>query len=381
MSSFALAQVSAVTRSSMRVAIIHNHPIHYKELLFRALAAKGLDFEVLYTAKSSVERRDPPGLVRPYAHRFGHSGNYEETNPVKVAHYVWKSLDQIDPDVLIISGYYDPAAWTAWTWALAHQRVRLLWAESNYFDYPRKFYKELPKRIFVRRCHYAHVYGTSNREYLQRLGMDPGRIRIKRAVLDVNRFTPDPSVKKTGPLRLLYVGRFEDMKNLPRLLKAFSSVDQDPANPRLELALVGYGRLEAELKSLAATLPNSSLIRFLGSRTNDQTVDEYRAADCFILPSTREAWGLVALEAMCCGLPVIISERCGCAKDVVQPETGWCFDPFDASDLTAKLEQVSRTPRSRLAEMGAAGRRLAGSYSPESCAEVILDTLLQARAQ
>jgi glycosyltransferase involved in cell wall biosynthesis len=207
--------------------------------------------------------------------------------------------------------------------------------------------------------------------------MSSERISIKRAVLDVTKFGPSEDGNKSsdGPKTLLYVGRLEDMKNLPTLFRAFSKVQQSIELPRMKLVVVGYGRLESELKQLAGDLPNGGLIEFRGALKNSQTVTEYRKADVFILPSTREAWGLVALEAMCCELPVIVSERCGCARDLVNPKTGWQFDPFREQDLVSLLEQVSHMDRETLRKMGKSGRQVAVTYSPEHCASIILRTV------
>jgi 1,2-diacylglycerol 3-alpha-glucosyltransferase len=362
--------------AAVDVVIIHNHPIHYKELLFSSLADKQLSLHVLFTAARSRDRHDLAQWRRNYAHSFGSMGNYEEVGVFQTAGYVWTSLSRLNPRVVIISGYYDIAAWTAWCWAVLHGRTKVLWAESNQFDHPRIFFRELPKKLFVRLCELAHVYGTTNREYLIALGMHPERIFIKRAVLDVEQFEPPRSPRRHTTKTLLYVGRFEDMKNLPALLRAFSSIPQDFERPRLKLALVGYGSLERELKELAANLPARNLIEFRGARNNRETVAEYHGADIFILPSTREAWGLVALEAMCCGLPVIISNRCGCARDLVTSETGWSFDPFNEAELADLLNRVSWCWPEELERMGESGRRLGVSYSPTNCADVVLSTVV-----
>lgn len=377
MNAFAQALVDTRTaRRRSRVAIVHNHPIHYKELLFRALAERDLDFTVLFTARSSKERLDPKQIERPYKHCFGSEGHYEDVSASRTVRFVWKTLQDLQPDTVIISGYYDAAAWAAWSWAMVRGRTRILWAESNHFDYARHWWKELPKKIFVKGCYLAHVYGTSNREYIEKLGMPRERIHIKRAVLDVAQFhPPPPGTQKSGPKTLLFVGRYEEQKNLHRLIRAFCRVSQSGEDPRMRLALVGYGSLDDELTRLASSLPNGHLVEFRGPKANADTVQDYRAADLFILPSTREAWGLVALEAMCCGLPVLISNRCGCARDLVTEATGWSFDPFNDDDLTTLLNQASWLDRDRLREMGVAARDIGASYSASSCAAIIQKTI------
>jgi len=358
--------------------VIHNHPIHYKHLLFKALAKTGLDFEVLFTGAFSRDRLEAPlPEANEYRYRVGSSGAYESVPARLAASFVWRSLGQLQPQTVIISGYYDVAGWTAWTWARVHGAKRILWAESNEFDHPRHFIKELPKRLFVKNCDLAHVYGTSNAAYVEKLGMARNRIYIKRAVADTSRFLQNEELKKpsTGPRELLYVGRFVKEKNLELLLRALGALEQDRSCPDLVLSLVGYGPVESDLRMLAKELGLENVVRFRGKALQTQLPEIYREADAFILPSTYEPWGLVANEAMLCGLPVLLSTQCGCTQDLVKPDTGWSFSPWDENALLRLLEVVVSTPCEHLRQMGRVARELAAEYSPENCADVVFRTV------
>ena len=360
------------------VAIIHNHPIHYKHLLFCELAKQGLDFEVLFTGASSGNRIERPLPKNgEYHYRLGWDGPYEGAPAIHTARFVWRTLCELRPRAVIISGYYDVAAWTAWLWARRHKAGTILWAESNEFDYPRRAWRELPKKVFVSRCDLAHVYGESNLEYVRKLGMAPDRVFIKRAVADTERFLTDGGAESPKPRYkvLLYVGRFSPEKNLACLLRAFRGVQQDPENPRMVLDLVGYGPLEDELRGLAKALGISPLVRFRGKFPQAELPAIYRSADAFILPSLREAWGLVVNEAMLSGLPVLVSTQCGCASDLARPETGWRFSPWDEAGLTGLLKEIAEAPREALAEKGRAARKLAADYSPRNCAVIVTETV------
>jgi glycosyltransferase involved in cell wall biosynthesis len=91
----------------------------------------------------------------------------------------------------------------------------------------------------------------------------------------------------------------------------------------------------------------------------------YAGAGCFVHASTTEQWGLVVNEAMACGLPVIVSQRCGCAMDLVQEGVnGFRFDPRDTGQLEALLTKVSGAgfPHGEFAE---ASRRIIADFGPE----------------
>jgi glycosyltransferase involved in cell wall biosynthesis len=356
------------------VFIVHNHWIHYKHLLFNNLFKERLDFKVCFTAYHSTDRLAPLGseaLAYPFV-LLDETSSYERAPKLRCVVRLWAILQRERPKVLIISGWYGAVPWAAWFWGLTHASKMILWSESNDFDRPRTRWKEWMKSVFVRRFESAHVYGQSSMKYLLRLGMSESRITLKRAVLDVMHFRlPGAAVRKEGPVQLLYVGRFSPEKNLARLIEAFAAT---APTTDVEIKLVGYGPLEGELRRLAEGLGVKERVVFGGRVEQDRLPDEYWRADAFILPSTSEPWGLVANEAMCCGLPVALSTRCGCTEDLVTEETGWSFDPLEPMEIERVIRVIATTDRKKLAEMGLAARRLSEMYSAENC------TLLVARS-
>lgn len=354
-----------------RALIIHNHWIHYKHLLFKALLHQGMDFKVCFTAYHSSDRLRPePRADLPYRHcLLDENSSYESASKLKCSLRLWKLLSRERPEVLVVSGWYDPVSWAAWLWGSAHRIRMVLWAESNHFDRGRSAWKEKLKSLFVKRFDAVHVYGQSNADYIARLGVPPGRIRTKRAVLDVRHFrlsqSPD---RRQGPIELIYVGRFSPEKNLNRLVQALAEVHRQAD---VKLTLVGYGPQEQELRALVAAKGLGDRVTFRGQVNQEDLPEEYWRADAFILPSISEPWGLVANEAMCCGLPVALSTRCGCARDLVTHETGWTFDPFDTQQIAGVIRMIAATGRERLKEMGLSARRLSETYSPEHCARIV----------
>jgi len=358
------------------VAIIHNHPIHYQHLLFCELARRGLDFEVLFVAACSRARLEAPlPMNSEYRFSIGHPGSYEEAHRMKTALFIRKALQRIRPNVIIICGYSDFAAWTAWLWASLHRTKKILWAESNVFDHPRHKWRELPKRVFVRGCDLAHVYGKSSLEYLEMLGMPRCRIRTKRAIANTSLFLNDGDKRSecSNPIRLLYCGRLATEKNLPFLMRAFARLAQDPESPRMVLKVVGFGPQEEALHNLVKQLGISKIVDFAGVKPQNDLPEIFRKSDVLILPSISEQWGLVVNEAMLSGLPVAVSKRCGCAADLVTTENGWVFPPEDEAELTKLLDQITHTSRDVLEEMGRAGKTMAAEYSPENCARAVLE--------
>ena len=355
------------------VAIVHNIPISYKHLLFSELVRSGLEFEVVFLASGSADRIEVPDLrSAPYRSRTGFQGSYEAIPRWQTVSYVWHSLSEIQPRVVIISGWSDVGAWAAKLWCILHRRQQILWAESNYFDHPRFYWKELIKGIFLRGFGAAQVYGTTNAEYLVRLGFDPKMIWTKRAVADIVLFRLVEQVEPRGNSRkvILFVGRLAPEKNLEFVLGTVRWLSLE-ARQALLLRFVGYGPLTASLRLKAESLGLNDMVEFVGPRKHSQLPEVYHSADVLLLPSTSEPWGLTVNEGMLCGLPAIVSEHCGCARDLINPGTGWSFGPRDSAGLGRILECVAAMPLDDLRVMGKNAAALARSYSAENCAKLV----------
>jgi len=103
------------------------------------------------------------------------------------------------------------------------------------------------------------------------------------------------------------------IKCVDLLIKAFLQVNEKFQD--IELLIVGYGPEEQRLKKMAW---GNSCIHFLGHRGIDDIPRIYGISDILVLPSISEPWGLVVNEAMACGCAIIVSDRCGCSRDIIQ---------------------------------------------------------------
>jgi glycosyltransferase involved in cell wall biosynthesis len=210
--------------------------------------------------------------------------------------------------------------------------------------------------------------------------MAPQNIVIKGAVGNVDGFATASSDKvySEGQAKhLVYVGRLAPEKNVDKLLEAFSAAVKSHKNASLRLSIVGTGPLEQELRQRCSELGIQELVEFKGYCPQRELPKLLRTADFFVLPSLREPWGLVALEAMLCRVPVLISTQCGCAADLVTRETGWTFSPWSKTELTDLLQTLPRVPAERVARMGSAAQELASRYSAAECARRVFHSIQQ----
>jgi glycosyltransferase involved in cell wall biosynthesis len=115
-------------------------------------------------------------------------------------------------------------------------------------------------------------------------------------------------------------------------------------------------------------------VTLLGDVTRDQLASEYVSAQCFCLPSVQEGFGIVFLEAMAAGLPVVACRAAAVPEVVVDGQTGVLVPPRDPAALADALATLlGRSDRAR--ELGAAGRRRVPAFTPERVAERFLDTV------
>jgi D-inositol-3-phosphate glycosyltransferase len=181
-------------------------------------------------------------------------------------------------------------------------------------------------------------------------GADPERTIVIPCGVDTVLFRPvdrDESRARIGvdatPL-VLYVGRIAPVKGLETLLDAFAQLRRDGSGVRL---LIVGGEAdeptnghEAEIRQRVDALGLRDVVRFVGAQPQDVLRDFYVAADVTVLPSYYESFGMVALESMACGSPVIASRVGGLATTVRDGVTGFLVPDGDAPALAERLEAV-----------------------------------------
>jgi D-inositol-3-phosphate glycosyltransferase len=192
---------------------------------------------------------------------------------------------------------------------------------------------------------------------------------------------------------LLFVGRIEPLKGIDTLLEAVALLKQQGTLDRNPLCVAVIGgepdadpdRMSEEmgrLKALRATLGIDDVVTFLGKRDQDTLQYYYSAALAVVVPSHYESFGLVALEAMACGRPVVASETGGLAFLVRDNETGFHVPAGDAPALADRLRRLveDEVLRTRLGRQAA---EYARSYAWPLIADQILGlygTLLKKHA-
>jgi 1,2-diacylglycerol 3-alpha-glucosyltransferase len=221
---------------------------------------------------------------------------------------------------------------------------QIIWEQFDKLaSYPiRKIFSGYIKRKSIRavnRCNLVLLPYIGLKEKLQQKGI---RVETRVARLGINNHLFLPAPDKTASKRRLklpdkiivgYVGRISGEKNIDVLLKAFNKLRPD----QFFLLVVGDG--QSELVERLKHHPNCRITGFV-----DNVVDYLQAMDIFVMPSLTETTSLATLEAMSCGLPVIVT-RIGFMKEyVVREHNGLFFPRSNPTLLALKIEKLVRDP-------------------------------------
>lgn len=220
--------------------------------------------------------------------------------------------------------YGKVAAW------LAGVPLILSTEHNQWYDEPQ--WKHWVKGVLSHITDRIIAVSTSVAEYATRVeGVSPSKLSVILNRIDVDRFAKIPAPLLRTPLRLLSIGRLERQKGFDLLLSACALVRSD-----WRLTIVGAGTALSRLQAQAAALGIEDRVQFYG--TTDDIPAVFSSHDVFVMTSRWEGLGLVIMEAMAAGRPVIASRVGGIAEIVIDGETGTLVDCSDVNELAAAIE-------------------------------------------
>src|ERR1700687_2061796 len=300
--------------------------------------------------------------------------SWHEVGKLQLALKLWRVLSRINPEVVLVPGYYTLPGLAAASWAKLHGAKSVLMSESGEEDHQRTWWKERLKAGLIRGLFdWVVTGGKAHVRYLARLGFPINRIGHFYDVVENRSYQERTALLRQQsheafdlPKRyFLYIGRLAEEKNVAGLIRAW--VEYRNCGGTWSLVLVGDGPAAGTLRALATESGQKEEIYFAGHKRSEELPKYYAFAGCFVLASKREPWGLVVNEAMASGLPVIVSNRCGCAEDLVIPGVnGIIFDPDEETSLTTGLTRIGALEEIERLQMGMHSSRIIERYSPRS---------------
>lgn len=196
--------------------------------------------------------------------------------------------------------------------------------------------------------------GSRNAEFYRRHGVQDDEIFLVPYAVDNRRFRKGACTAKDQPEEVrralglpppevpvvLFLSKLSPRKRPMDVLRAFNYV-RDRQEARLALAVVGEGPERARIEEFIDQLDVPD-VYLLGFRNQSELPEIYGACDVFVLPSENEPWGLVVNEAMAAGLPVVVSDGVGAARDLVKDgSNGFVYPVGDVAELAERLGRLT----------------------------------------
>ncbi len=301
----------------------------------------------------------------------------------------------------LVHGHYYLSGWAgsvlAHCWRVPHVQNFHTLARVKNAALPQSATPESDRRISIE----AHVMSTADhiiatsptdkQEMVRFYGMSPQKVTVIPPGLDLKLFQPanraaaKTSLGVAGKHVLLFVGRMDRIKGVETLLQATAELLK--SDPRFELRLLIVGgdrqirvmddasRELLRLRTLVANLGLKDAVKFVGPKEQLELPLYYSAADVCVVPSYAESFGMVAVEAMACGTPVVAAQVGGLQSTVVDGETGFLIPGHDPALFAARIRELIHSEELRR-RFGQAGIERAQRYRWSSVARQLAATYL-----
>lgn len=385
----------------MRLVYLASHRIQYHVPLFQALA-RNCAFQAWFAHRQDAEAQGAAGYGVPFDWDVEFDRGFDwadlpnaATRP-DVSRFQGVScpdvddwLQRFDPHVVVVGGWNLRVYWQALN-ACRRRGVAVVARTDSRPDPGESRLKRVGKAVvyprMLRRFDHFAPAGLLSSAYLSRFGIPECRYTVVPHVVDAPRFAAEAERARRGGLSFAreagldpgtpivgFVGRLLPWKRVDDLLRALAQSRVGP----VQALVVGAGPERGRLERLAREVGVRAA--FVGFVNQSGLPQAYAAMDAFVLPSdARETWGLVANEAIACGVPVVASSAAGCAVDLVRPGvTGERYPCGDVGALAAAVARVLAVGRPAYAD---ALSNAADACGPATAADRLLLAARRARA-
>ncbi|RWY57342.1 glycosyltransferase family 4 protein [Mucilaginibacter gilvus] len=379
-----------------KLAIVTTHPIQYYAPVFQLLAQRGnIDIKVFYTWSQSTLKKNDPGFGRDiswdiplldgYAYEF-----IENTAQDPGSHH---SKGIINPGLIpAITGWQADAVMViGWAYKshlgvlkyFKNKITVLFRGDSTLLDEQwglKNLLRFLYLRWVYRHVDYALYPGKATKAYFEKYGLKKTQLVFAPHAVDNARFAADRQNEarelrtslaiKDEDILILFAGKFEDKKDPLILIDSFLSLAQS----NLHLLMVGNGVLEERLKQKANGHTN---VHFMDFQNQSVMPVVYQACNLLCLPSRgpNETWGLAVNEAMACNKAVLVSNKTGCAADLITPgHNGNVFTAENTESLRLNLAALC-TSKEKLRLLGEASGEIIAGWNFTKIAQAIETTV------
>lgn len=383
-----------------RVLAVATHPVQYMAPIFRRMAKHpAFDLRVAYCTLRGAEAAhdsefdadinwDVP-LLDGYSwsqvpnRGSGAKSFFGLSNP-----YLWNLIRDGNLDaVLCFTGYRRAPFWIALLAAKLSKTAFLFGTDAtNLAPRDGRAWKILLKKILwprlFRLADQVIVPSSGSLNLMLSLGLPSEQVTLTPYSVDNDWWIKQSSRVDRSAARavlgasssdpvVLFCAKLQPWKRPVDLLRAFAKANVQNAL----LLFAGEGPLRPQLESEAAALGIASRVRFLGFVNQSQLPPVYTSADLMVLPSEYEPFAVVVNEAMCCGCPVIVSDRVGAGHDLVAPVAPQFIFPCGDLSALAHILKDALSDRRRLQSIAGAALAHIQAWSPEHNIAATLDAI------
>lgn len=376
-----------------KLAIITTHPIQYYAPVFQLLHQREeIAIKVFYTWGEQSQQKYDPGFRKEIAWDLplleGYSYEWVLNTAKDAGSHHFNGI--VNPELIRQIKDWQPDALLVYGWAYrSHLKAMRYFkgkvpiffrGDSTLLDRTSGIKNRLKKRLITWVYRYvdrAFYVGDQNREYFLAHGLRPDQLIFAPHAVDNKRFSKAREaevalLKKQleltdSDLLVIFAGKLEPKKDPELLRRAFT----DLKFPDVHLLFVGNGVLEKKLKADSQGLSN---VHFLDFQNQTDMPVVYQAGDFFVLPSCGpgETWGLAVNEAMACGKAILVSDKVGCAADLVKAGiNGAIFKAGNLDSLKEKLAELMAYPE-KLTQLGASSKGIIKDWDFDHIANAIV---------
>lgn len=328
-----------------RIAIITNIPAPYRVDLFYYLQqnTQGYEIHILYASQNEDNRKWEVEESMMINSSFLDSYTIKipfryDTKYIHISRGVKRILEELQPEI-VVGSEYNPTAIQALGYCRKKKIPYISWTDGTlHSERNMNQIQKFLRKYVIRYASACLASSTKAKEAQLAYGAEAEKCFVSFLTVDIDKYLLEARNREKG--RILCVGSLIERKGVDLLLKALQEIEEEYL-----LVLAGTGPEGERLKQLAKELGIEEKVEFLGCLSQKELKKEYERSSIFVLPTREDCFGLVIIEAMCAGLPVVSSVYADGAYDLVRDgENGYMIDPYNREQLQSCLEKLLRNP-------------------------------------
>ena len=367
----------------MRIVIITNMPSPYRVPLFNALntecRAKGWILKIIFITRSYT-RRHWDVIENDFEFDYVYLRDRKFVFGEALFSFSFSLFQRLmleSPDIIITGGFSVSTLW-ANLYGRLFKKPYIVWTgetiDENKLRKKFRPIRSMVRSFLMRQAHGFVVYGSAAKKYLVTSRVPEFKIFVARNTVDTEFYMKESARvrlrrndyinnhKLPAGLNILYIGQLEKRKGVDLMLNAIRRLQEKKSALNFATHIIGSGSCENELQSLVSEARIRN-VYFWGFKQKMEIAEFLGVSDLLVFPSMSELYGLVPIEAMACGVPVICSSRAGVTEDLITDgANGLLVDPANEVDLCSRIEQLIENKDLRLRLGTAAGKTIMENF-------------------